>query len=366
MSNPSPPTDDVHSPADGSHLWFVGALPPPLNGQSNYNRAMLEELARREIPMHLRDIGGTASSKLSGMARALWAILRSARRGDRAYLSVPGQAGVWLFVPLVLVLRWRGINHMIHHHSYRPINLGPLAGMRMLVAAGGPRQRHILLSADMTRRFARLYLDNDSGRAVTLSNAYLFGPRLDSAPRPERPPTLGHMSVLTREKGVAYLLDLFARAIADGRDWRLVIAGPCADPILRADLSAAVAAFPGRIDYRGAVDGAEKERFFADIDMFVLPTTLIDEAEPLVMLEAFGRGVDVVANDMGCIRDRIRTPAHLLTRDPSADLTLLAERLAANSRDWAKARAACTAHARTIKVQADAEAAAFFPQLLGS
>ena len=100
--------------------------------------------------------------------------------------------------------------------------------------------------------------------------------------------------------------------------------------------------------------------------MFVLPTTLIDEAEPLVMLEAFGRGVDVVANDMGCIRDRIRTPAHLLTRDPSADLTLLAERLAANSRDWAKARAACTAHARTIKVQADAEAAAFFPQLLGS
>lgn len=360
------------SPADGTlssgatagrDLWFVGAMPPPLNGQSNCNRAMAAELATRGARLRLHDIGGTAATKLRGVLRAMLAVLGAAR-GDRAYLSVPGQSGVWLFVPLALLLRWRGIEHYVHHHSFRPINLGPMRAMRALVAAGGARQRHILLSQDMRRRFAALYLGRHADRALSLSNAYLFGPRLERRARPDRPVTLGHMSVLTREKGVAYLLALFADLIAGGHDWRLVIAGPCADPALAAEIAAAVAAHPGRIDYRGALAGDDKERFFADIDLFVLPTTLIDEAEPLVMLEAFGRGVDVVANDTGCIRDRIRTPAHLMTRDPRADAALVVARIAEAARDWAGTRAACVDHVRAIKALADAEAAAILPLLV--
>lgn len=346
-------------------LWFVGALPPPLNGQSNCNRAMLEEAYARGVTIRLHDIGGTTATKLRTTLQAVLAILVGARRGDRAYLSVPGQVGVWLFVPLAMTLRLRGIMHFVHHHSFRPINLGPLRGMRMLVKAGGRRQSHILLSQDMRRRFADLYLKEDGDRAVVLSNAYLFGPTLSPTPRPVRPVTLGHMSVLTHDKGVEHLLALFASLVARGNDWRLVIAGPCADPGLRRALDVATVAYPGRVDYRGAVSGAEKERFFADIDLFVLPTTLVDEAEPLVMLEAFGRGVDVVANDTGCIRDRIRTPAHLLTRDHDADVARIVQCVADAAGDWAATRTACIDHARAIKVSADAEAAAVLPRLMG-
>ena len=348
-------------------LWFVGALPPPLNGQSNCNRAMLGDLRRRGAAIRLYDIGGTMRSKLVGIVRAMLAILIGAKSGDKAYLSVPGQAGVWLFVPLAFVLRLRGLAHFVHHHSFRPINLGPLRGMRMLVRAGGRHQRHILLSADMRRRFAALYLTQAEDRALALSNAYLFKPpALAIPPRPDRPVTLGHMSVLTYEKGVGYLLDLFAASRACGRDWRLVIAGPCADPELDRALRKAVTANPDRVDYRGAVGGEEKERFFADIDLFVLPTTLIDEAEPLVMIEAFGRGVDVVANDTGCIRNRIRTPDHLLTRDRDADAVRIAARIAEAAQDWDATRQACAAHARAITLLADAEAAAVLAQLQGS
>jgi glycosyltransferase involved in cell wall biosynthesis len=362
-----PPASSTDGPdGKGARLWFVAALPPPLNGQSNCNRAMLAELTARGATICCHDIGGPPLSKLRGIARALLAIMACARHGEQAYLSVPGQSGVWLFVPLALLLRLRGLTHYVHHHSFRPINLGPLRGMRMLVAAGGRRQRHILLSTDMRRRFANLYLEGDDRRALSLSNAYLFGPQLGVAERPDRPVTLGHMSVLTQEKGVAYLLALFATLIARGHDWRLVIAGPCADPDLRAALDTAVAVHHGRVAYRGAIDGADKERFFADIDLFVLPTTLIDEAEPLVMLEAFGRGVDVVANDTGCIRDRIRDSRRLLTRDREGDATLIAARIADNAADWSAARHACVAHARDIKVEADGEAAVVFPQLLSS
>lgn len=345
-------------------LWFVGAMPPPLNGQSNCNRAMLAALTARGAAIRLHDTGGRTTAKLRATWRAIAAIAAAGRRDQRAYLSVPGQNGVWLFVPLALILRLRGIEHFIHHHSFRPINRGPALAMRALVAAGGRGQHHILLSNDMRRRFTEIYLKDRDDRAISLSNAYLFGPQLMEGVRPTRPVTLGHMSVLTREKGVSYLIDLFADLIARGVDWRLVIAGPCDDPALADELATATAAHPDRIDYRGAVDGAEKERFFADIDLFVLPTTLVDEAEPLVMLEAFGRGVDVVATDTGCIRDRIRTPGHLLTLDRAADGDRVERRIAENARDWAASRRSCIDHARDIKASADAEAAAFLPRLL--
>ncbi len=374
---PTPATLRASAPTvsktrSGRRLWFVGALPPPLHGQSNCNRAMLDYFVAHGAPLWLRDTGGTGATKLGRTIGAALALAIGGRCNDRAYLSVPGQRGVWLFVLLAVILRLRGVEHWIHHHSFRPINLGPSQAMRALVAAGGRRQHHILLSNDMRRRFAGLYLDDDAdARAIGLSNAYLFGPRIADdcpRPRPQRPVTLGHMSVLTREKGVPYLLDLFAGLAARGHDWRLVIAGPCADPALREALAAATEADahgrPSRVDYRGAVEGTEKERFFSDIDLFVLPTTLIDEAEPLVMLEAFARGVDVVASDTGCIRDRIRTSAHLMTLDRERDAVLIEDRVAALAGDWIATRHACIAHARAINANAEVEAARFFPRLL--
>lgn len=363
MSNTNAP--DPSAPAGLRRLWFIGALPPPLHGQSNYNQAMLEYLTARSAPLMVRDTGGTGTTKLRRTLGAAMVLAMSARRDDRAYLSVPGQSGVWLFAVLALVLRLRGIEHYVHHHSFRPINLAPSTAMKFLVGAGGRCQRHVLLSNDMRRRFAALYLGNpDSDRATTLSNAYLFGPEVRPELRPDRPVTLGHMSVLTREKGVSYLLDLFTSLIARSHDWRLIIAGPCADPTLAAELTLATTAYPDRIAYRGPVSGWEKEQFFADIDLFVLPTTLIDEAEPLVMIEAFARGVDVVASDTGCIRDRIRTPDHLLALDPDVDRATIEGQIAAAERDWAITRDACIDHARGIKALAQVEAAAFFPRLL--
>lgn len=348
-----------------ARLWFVGALSAPLNGQSNYNRAMHEHLVAIGAQLQVRDTGGSGATKIRRTLLAARALLIGVRHGDRAYLSVPGQGGVWLFAVLALILRLRGIDHYVHHHSFRPINRAPSRATQVLVAAGGRRQCHVLLSNDMRRRFADLYLRGArDDRAITLSNAFLFGPHLESRPRPDRAVTLGHMSVLTREKGVAYLLALFADLVQRGNDWRLVIAGPCADPTLAKELAAAVAALPDRIDYRGSVAGAEKERFFADIDLFVLPTTLIDEAEPLVMLEAFGRGVEVMASATGCIRDRIRTPDHLLALDRDIDAGSVEASIEAAAHDWNASRAACVDHARAIKALADVEVQAFFARLL--
>lgn len=358
-----------------ARLWFLGALPPPLNGQSNYNVAMLEYLSQIATTAVL-PLGTTLVGKLRrSIANAAILLLR-ARAGDIVYVSLPGQLGTWLLLPVMGVLRLRGIAPWIHHHSYRPINLWPQQGIRMLVAVAGRGQRHVLLSSGMRDRFAALYLryapvpdlqierEQARGHAIALSNAFLFGPGAQSRTRPDRAPTLGHASVLTRAKGVFYLLALFERLLVDLPEARLIIAGPSSDPQLIEAIEAAVARHPASIDYRGMVTGAAKEAFYRDIDLFVLPTTLIDEAEPLVMLEAYASGADVVATDTGCIADRIVARDRLLTLDRDTDSMLILRLLAGMAIDWEHARAVCLAHLEGINTKAQKEADSFTTLLL--
>jgi len=71
-----------------------------------------------------------------------------------------------------------------------------------------------------------------------------------------------------------------------------------------------------------------------------------------------------MASATGCIRDRIRTPDHLLALDKSIDVESIESHMDVAANDWTASRAACVEHARAIKALADVEAAAFFPRLL--
>ncbi|WP_431469990.1 glycosyltransferase family 4 protein [Sphingosinithalassobacter sp. LHW66-3] len=343
-------------------LWFIGPFPPPLHGQSNFNVAMEAYLAARASLVRQP----TGSGLVGNLIHTLHIVIRIlffARRGDRAYLSLPGQAGAWLFAPIVAALRLRRVPHFIHHHSFRPLNRFPSRPLQLLVALGGASQVHIVLSRRMATLLNERYLEGRrTGGVRTLSNAYLFGPLLQCERRPARAPTLGHMSVLTREKGVFYLLELFERLRRHAPEFRLVLAGPTADPELMAALEGMAARHPSHFEYRGAVSGEEKERFYRDIDIFALPTTLVDEAEPLVLLEAYGRGIDAVASLTGCIADRLRTPSHALSLDPESDCQALLQ--LANRGDWEQVRTACVTHARAIHEMSREEAEELFPELL--
>jgi len=344
-------------------LWFLGALPPPLNGQSNYNAAMLAYLSQR-VEVTVLPLGESNSAKFRRLFVNSWALLR-ARRSDVAYLSLPGQMGLWLLLPVLGILRLRGITPWCHHHSFRPINLAPSRAMQALIAVAGNGQRHILLSPGMRDRFARAYLPSRTDACVALSNAFLFGPTATShMARPERPVTFGHVSVLTKAKGVVYLLSLFERLHDCGHNIRLVIAGPSSDAELLLTIETYVARFPKEIEYRGPIAGDAKEAFYRDIDLFLLPTTLVDEAEPLVMLEAFAHGVDVLATNTGCIPDRILAADRLLTLEPDTDVTLIEQRMTQLCADWVSARDACIHHALAINAQAQAQAETVFPALL--
>lgn len=366
MPNPTNMASELVSGPVGK-IWFLASVPPPVNGQANCNAAMWALLSGHG-PFEKLSLGRSRIGKIYRSFANSWKLLRSAKHGDAAYISIPGQYGAWLLIPAIAAARARGLTIWFHHHSFRSINRGPMQVMRFLVARAGPRQNHILLSDSMRDRFAALYLRSGGGRAHAMSNTVLLAPDMSTelAPRSGGPPTLGHMSVLTREKGVLYLIDLFSALSERVPGIRLVIAGPTIDPTLLAAVRAAQARHPDTFEYRGEVAAEEKDRFYRDVDIFVLPTTLVDEAEPLVMIEAYARGVDVFATSVGCIPDRIRDPECILSLDLLTDAERLSAALRGFAQNWEILRIKCKDHVARLAQSGERQGADVFTQIFSS
>jgi len=108
--------------------------------------------------------------------------------------------------------------------------------------------------------------------------------------------TFGYIGQVSRHKGIHTLLA--AMHHLDHGEARLVVAGtgPLVNEV-RHDSSPAVR-------YVGWVAGADKERFFADLDCLVVPSEW-QEPAGLVLNEATARGIPVIAADIGGIPEYV-------------------------------------------------------------
>ena len=298
-------------------------------------------------------------------------VLILARPADTAYVSIPGQLGAWLLLPLLIALRCRKVEIWFHHHSYRSINLSPTKVMRSIVATAGPNQRHILLSDSMRDEFFASYLTKlrpERQTAYSLSNTFLLPPDTTAkiATRPTRPVTIGHMSILTREKGFFYVIDIFEKLVLHLPSVRLILAGPVSDPEIMRAINGATARHGKNFEYRGKIGGDEKGQFYRDIDFFVLPTTLIDEAEPLVMIEAYSHGVDVFATAMGCIPDRLRDSRRTLSLDLELDSDLIGFAIRNSPDGWRTLRRDCRNFIERMTSENKRQAEKLFAEICGN
>ena len=343
-------------------LWFIGPFPPPLSGQSHYNVTLRDRL-QASGPVICLTTGETISGKIRAVIDNTWAILTRVRHGDTVYTSAPGQMGLWLFLIVIGALRLRGLPNFVHHHSFRSINLAPMASHRCLALIGGANSRHVFLSENMRDRYAEAYLSPAQIQdTLVVPNAFLFAQEITEPPQRDGPVTIGHLSVMTREKGVNHILCLIERLLPE-TDYRFVLGGPIHDKELRAEVEAIVKACPDRVEWLGPVQGAEKAAFYSRIDLFVLPSQLIDEADPLVLLEAFAAGVPALASNRGCIPDRIMKPEHLMEMalEPDTErLMALADAIAEDRAGWS---ARTQGHARRLFADAREQGRAFLKEL---
>lgn len=294
-----------------AHVVAVVQLPPPVTGLSAVNRRMVEELSRAGKLTAVADVappgGATGLGKhLGRLARTLSAarlLIRSRARGaTTVYMPSDGGLGIIWNIVLMLAARWMRYRVWVHHHSFSYLNRWSLLMWLQLSLA--PRGvTHLALCPDMLEGLKTKYAgpwrrQGHVGRI--LSNAFMPAPAPPSSAR-SGPLVIGHLSNLMVSKGAIRFIDLFVAARAAGLPVRAEMAGPIWDEEVRTAVEAARADHPDAFHWLGPLYGAEKARFYAGIDAFVFPTDYVNEAQPVVLLEALSAGAAVLATARGCM-----------------------------------------------------------------
>ncbi|MGZ9812022.1 glycosyltransferase family 4 protein [Pseudoroseicyclus sp. H15] len=171
--------------------------------------------------------------------------------------------------------------------------------MQRLVVDTRELATHVFLADRMKREFCDCYGSVDS---AILPNAYLV-PAPGSSSLQRDVFSIGMISNLSREKG----LDLFIDLVSSLRERGLRFSAELAGPVAREDkrlLDRAIQAFP-EIVYHGPLYGAAKEQFFSALDVMIFPTRYRNEAQPIVIYEAFAHSVPVIAIARGCIAEQL-------------------------------------------------------------
>ena len=183
---------------------------------------------------------------------------------------------------------------------------------RILVKAAGSDAVHVTQSQGMADRLKALY---GAEKVIPISNAVLY-PKSPLAVRPRKAlRTLGFLSNLSAEKGVFEFLDLLAAVAEKGLPLNARIAGQFQDEETKLLVMDRLTELHN-VQYLGGVYGAEKDRFFDDIDVFIFPTRYRNETEAKVNHEAMSRGIPVIAYGRGCIPEIVGADCGLVI-DPA-------------------------------------------------
>lgn len=300
-------------------VLFVGVMPPPVTGMT---RATAQALRFLDTGF---DVHRVAVSNEKGRGPLAWRLVKHARvlgtalrlpwyrlRGYRTLYMV-SESGSGLPTTLVLVAMARLFMQRIvmHHHVYAYVTR-PAFLMRLIARVGGRRVSHVLLCDGMRRDFMRHY--PGARHAIVLGNAALAEQEVEPAEAVagaadrlghDRDLVLGFLSNITLEKGIGDFIAVFRRLKAAFPGLRALVAGPVADAAAEQLITDAVAEFGDAFSHIGAVYGADKLEFFSGIDVLLFPTRYVNEAQPLVIVEALRAEVPVVAYARGCIPDQV-------------------------------------------------------------
>lgn len=333
-------------------IFLVGALPPPVHGMATINVAIANALLREGRKVVVCNIGARTlqrnlTARAGRVGRVIPAMMHYARfclraRDNTLYVGLSGGLGQLYETVFVLIARLTGASIILHHHSFAYIYHRSRV-TRLLCLVAGQAAIHVALSKGMAARLNHQY---QVQKIFIRSNAGMLPVPLDVR-LPTRLCAIGYLSNISFEKGIREFVFL---AQSDSK-LKAVAAGPAIDPEVRQFMVEAVD--EGLVMYRGPVDTAQKCAFFDEIDCFVFPTNYVNEAEPLVVLEAMSHGRPVIATARGCIKDLLAGGAGLAV-PPAEDFVVAAQNQIRQWRDNPEAfvRAAKIARERFTELRA--------------
>lgn len=265
----------------GSRFYIIGHRPPPVTG---------ENLCLRQLEVTLRELGAVVVSRTRSdwrnvllFRRTIWLIAGGTRLGhprDFLWLS-------W----------WRlwGAQVSIYVHNISWRHFLKRAWLWRFLGAG--YFHYVVLTDEIAAAL------NSAGLpAIRLNNTLTDGDEpVSMEPRaPVR--RLLWMSAVTVDKGFPVAYKIFMQLRAKNPEWRLDVYGD-------GPLSKDITRFPAA-SFHGFTHGAEKQAALDAGGIFLLPSSYVNETQPLSIIEALANGVPFVASTIGGIKAmRGKSPA---------------------------------------------------------
>lgn len=296
------------------NVFLIGALPPPVHGFSAVTAAMADRLKEKcnvlkinrtphfrfkhkylsviNLPFHFFLLIGFFSKCLSKKSKSF-------------YFGLSGGLGLYIDILFLMVIRLVGGDLVLHHHNFTYINYRYRSIDFILKLH--PRAKHIFLCDCMRDKFLSRYKDNvpvGFDGIIVSNHAFVENSTVQSllvsqSPLLNKEIKLGFLSNITLDKGIFEFLRICDYFENHGYKVSAVIGGPISSGSVQEILHEF--AIRDYVDYRGGLYGPDKRKFFSEINFLVFPSKYVNEAEPLVVIEAMSYGIPVISSDIGCL-----------------------------------------------------------------
>jgi len=293
-------------------LFAVGPMPPPVHGQAETTKAVVEYLSRRGAiyianvsPSNTTSIYKGLRGHATKCGRVLLAMLKLpfcavGRPRRNLYMSVDGAYGILYNIAVAAVARLCGYRIYVHYHSFAYVNAYSRL-IDLLARVMGKRGRHIVLCDTMKTGLQARYPWIRDAIFMELASAAFIPVTPRATRRMAEDLRIGFLSNLIIEKGLDTCIDLLRQARKEGLPVQLAIAGAFPDAESESLVRSAELEFGSALEYCGRLSEEQKAAFLCSLDIFSFPTRYVNEAQPRAIIEAMCFGVPVITVTRGCI-----------------------------------------------------------------
>lgn len=231
------------------------------------------------------------------------------------YLSLSGGWGQIYELIIITVSKIFKLKVYIHHHSFAYLNKRRLL-TNLIVNISSSSTTHIVLCSKM-KNLLKTYNENINVKIIS-NAAFIKDPKVEEHKQPNESITLGFLSNISFQKGIYEYIEVF-KNLTNINNVKSIIAGPYSDRESQHFLEKHLIDLKN-INYIGKLNEIDKNKFFNKIDALLFPS--INEAEPLVILEAMSHGVPVIARSIGCINQIVDHNSGIIVNESDDFITV--------------------------------------------
>lgn len=314
------------------NILFLGTFSPPITGQSLAFEASYFNYKGPKNRIDKTPIGHSSLGKLATHLIVAFKLLYTLlfKKVDKVYMTcfstIEGSLSDVIVLFLCHFFRKKAIVHL-HGSNFRDVIEKTAQPYRWILVQLYRRvDKAIVLSENMREQFDFLL---PAGKIEVISN--FCDPVLEAIPvnyRESKGLTsnlkIGYLSNLIYSKGIMHVVEAVESLLDEGANIELHVAGKymgdsyMSENEIRDKFKVKLEARP-QIKYYNVVAGEEKLQFYKNIDVFVLPTFYLHEAQPLSIIEAMRAGCVIVSTDYKYIPDLVSPKNGYLVEIDSVD-----------------------------------------------